>query len=139
MTPRAASLAVALLLAACTTQTAPAKPVKATPSATPSPTAEPYTPVPGDFLVLPTVLKKQCFGTAGCNVTYRIAPSYVGTEAPDRARTYTVVYDVLGGVERQTNQFTLTGDNINYQSEETIQTASGNAELNIKVTTVLPN
>src|SRR5262245_51996703 len=39
------------------------------PSATPEGTPVAYTPTPGDFKIRLTILKRSCFGSAGCNVT----------------------------------------------------------------------
>jgi hypothetical protein len=33
-----------------------------------------------DFEIGIKILEKKCFGSAGCSVTYRIKPKYVGTQ-----------------------------------------------------------
>jgi hypothetical protein len=41
------------------------------------------------------VLRKACFGSYGCNVTYEIDPTYTGA-TPLTGRTFTVIYEVTG-------------------------------------------
>src|SRR5437879_3831841 len=42
-----------------------------------------YTPTPDDFTIGIKVLSKQCFGSAGCNIEFRIDPSYTGATLRD--------------------------------------------------------
>jgi hypothetical protein len=37
-------------------------------------------PRKSDFDIGIKILEKKCFGSAGCSVTYRIKPRYVGTQ-----------------------------------------------------------
>jgi hypothetical protein len=102
------------------------------------PTAGPaYTPVPTDFVLKVIVLSKACFGSAGCNVTYRIDVAYSGVPVGDDAE-YVVTYAV-SGVEGgpQVNNFTLRGDQVEYQAEEFASTPSARTVLAAKVTQVL--
>jgi hypothetical protein len=52
------------------------------------------TPEPSDFELTVKTLSKQCFGSAGCSITYRIQAGWDGSYDPDR--TYEVVYEVRG-------------------------------------------
>jgi len=61
---------------------------------TPSREPDSYTPKPSDFKLTPKILKKTCFGSAGCNITYRILVDYVGTGTLDSSKTYEVTYEV---------------------------------------------
>lgn len=108
-------------------------------SSRPATTAAAYTPVPTDFQITPTILSKSCFGSAGCNITFRIAVNYVGAHTPDPSKSYTITYDVTGGEQPMTNNFTLKGDQITYRPQEIIQTASDADTLTITATQVLPN
>jgi hypothetical protein len=47
---------------------------------TEEPTAAGFTPRKSDFEIGIKILEKKCFGSAGCSVTYRIKPEYVGTQ-----------------------------------------------------------
>jgi hypothetical protein len=102
----------------------------------PQPTTE---PAPADFVLSVTTLERTCFGSAGCNVTYRLVPGYVGPGLTD-GQSFTVVYEVAGGEDGpQINSFTMRGTNIEYDSEESLQTTSPKAVLTAKVTEVLSN
>jgi len=102
-------------------------------------TTPPALPKPEDFSIAITVLEKKCFGSAGCSVTYRIVPSYLGLAPLTSARTLTVIYEVTGGESPQTNRFTLTGESVRYQPEERIDTDSSSATLTAKVVKILDN
>jgi hypothetical protein len=100
-------------------------------------TSEPNEPPSaGDFAISVKVLSKHCFGSAGCNITYRIDPSYSG-HLLDSGDTYTITYEVTGVEDGpQINSFTLTGDQVQYESEESAQTTSSSVKLKAKVTGV---
>jgi heme/copper-type cytochrome/quinol oxidase subunit 2 len=96
-------------------------------------------PEPGDFLVDITVLSEQCFGSAGCNVTYRATPSYVGTGDPEGQ--YTVIYELAGPEDGPlTGNFTadFDTDTLEYNVEDFTGTPSSDTELVATVTEVLP-
>jgi hypothetical protein len=46
---------------------------------TEEPTAAGFTTRKSDSELRIKILEKKCFGSAGCSVTYRIKPTYVGT------------------------------------------------------------
>jgi hypothetical protein len=113
------------------------KPVSAATTAE-QPTPEPtIAPLPADFTLKVVTLSKQCFGSAGCNVTYRIEVAYGGLPMPED-KEYTVTYAV-SGVEGgpQVNNFKLRGDQVEYPSEEYASTPSSRTVLTAKVTQVL--
>lgn len=95
-------------------------------------------PRPSDFTIEVQVLRKKCFGSAGCNVTYRIAPSYVGTGALDPSATWLVTYEVRG-VEGgpAVNTFEVTGGEARFDSEEHGQTPTTSVKLAARATQVL--
>lgn len=96
-----------------------------------------YTPVPTDFAIALITTEKQCFGSAGCIVSFTIDVSYVGTQLPDPAKTFTVVYDILGGEDPKTASFEVSGDEISYTKDDSISTASSDAVLTAVPTTVI--
>ena len=64
-------------------------------------------PTPDQINIDVIVVEQQCFGSAGCNVTYRIEPTYIGRE-PLTNESFTVVYTVNGGDDRQMGNFTVS-------------------------------
>ncbi|MFD8494641.1 hypothetical protein [Amycolatopsis sp. NPDC059657] len=105
------------------------------PTTTATPTPAPLLASPADFTVTVKTLEKKCFGSAGCNVTYRIDPKTTTPCFP----SCTVLYEIVGGEDVQNGSFTLTGTTARFDSQEMIQTKSSKAELKVKVTDVLPN
>jgi hypothetical protein len=93
------------------------------------------TPEPSDFELTVKTLSKQCFGSAGCNVTYRIQAGWDGSYDP--AKTYEVVYEVRGDESGpQTNNFTITGDEYQISQEESASTRSSGVKLSTRVVSV---
>jgi hypothetical protein len=74
----------------------PATTAATRPETTQPPLATIAEPTGKDFRLGIKILEKSCFGSAGCNITYRIEVAYDGpTLDPDR--TYEVIYEVRGG------------------------------------------
>lgn len=97
-----------------TTQGAPA--VRTTGAAAPVTTAPApakpaaKAPAPADFKLTVKELEKQCFGSAGCNLQFRISKvAYTGPEL-DPDATYEVSYAYKGLSDPMTGTFTLQGD-----------------------------
>lgn len=119
---------------ASTSRTPAAEPSAATPSA--STASFVHTPDPDEFSVRVKILKKQCFGSAGCNVTYSIRVGYNGP-ALDPEQEYEVTYEVTGIEDGPAiNTFTIQGDEVTYQEEEFAQIASSSKVLRAKATEV---
>lgn len=97
------------------------------------------TPGPKDIVLLVKILKQECFGSAGCNVTYRIDFAYVG-QPIEPGKTWDVTYRVTGGDDPQINTLQLTRSETGYtasvDSEEFIQTPSSKSKLRAAVTDV---
>jgi len=103
----------------------------------PSDTAPAYvTPKKGDFEVTLKVLSKECFGTAGCNVTYRAKLSQsLPTGALDPDVTYDLTYVVHGDESGpQTETMYITCDQYEQPSEGLAQTATSGTKLTVTVT-----
>jgi hypothetical protein len=77
---------------------------------TPPTTVGAYTPTPADFQIEIIETERSCFGSAGCNVGYKINPTYTGAQHADPKRTFTVIYEITGGDDPKTANFTLTGE-----------------------------
>lgn len=105
----------------------------------PSDTAPAYvTPKKGDFTVTLKVLTKECFGSAGCNVTYRtkLAQS-LPTGALDPDVTYDLTYVVHGDDSGpQTETMYITGDQYEQPSEGFASTATSGTKLTVTVTKI---
>lgn len=112
---------------------APAASVAATAPASASPAAG-YTPAPTDFDLAVAIKKQECFGTAGCAVTYQVAVTYNGL-ALDPGQTFEVTYSVDGLAQPAVNTFTVTGTDASVPKDETGQT-EGPASLTATVTGV---
>lgn len=107
-------------------------------TAPPPTTARYATPKPADFKLVVKTLKKECFGSAGCLVTYRVDPTYVGDSELDPDKTYRVTYEVRGVEDGPAvNNFELTGDTASMEAEELAQTPSTKAKLTAKATEVI--
>lgn len=97
-----------------------------------------YRPKPADFKLTVKVLSKKCFGSAGCNVSYRVEVGYVGASQPSPEDTWRVTYAVSGVEDGpQVNSFILTGDQYSIDEEEFAQTKSSKAKLTAKVTDII--
>jgi hypothetical protein len=104
--------------------------------AAPDPDDEPFTPRRKDFLVGIKTLKKSCFGSAGCNVTFRIDPEYVGSQDIPDEGTIEVTYRVVGGEDPLENTFTVKRGSASFDNQEFIQTRSSGSKLRGKVLAV---
>jgi hypothetical protein len=87
-------------------------------------------PEPAAFTIGIDILEKKCFGSAGCNVTFRIDPKFAG---PGDASSTEVTYEVRGGSDPLINTFTIdAAGTASFDSEELISTPSAAAELTAK-------
>ncbi len=103
--------------------TSDGKPAPATTAKPPRPTttAEPLPPAPTDFVIGIIETERSCFGSAGCNISYRIDPQYIGATPLSPGRSYTVIYEVRGGESLATKNFELQGERASF-SEDFIST-----------------
>lgn len=90
-----------------------------------------------DFRIDTTVLTKKCFGSAGCNVTYTIEPTFLGVTTDLEGRSFKVIYEVTGGEDPEVGNFSLTGTNMRYTESSRISTPSSDAVLTAQVTSVV--
>ena len=105
------------------------------PTRTPKPTSEPKLPEFSDFDVELIIIEKQCFGSAGCLITFEPDLYYDGS-AEVRGQ-YILVYEVHGG-EDGTLIFNIVISGDEYViSEEHISTAHEADELSTTVVRLL--
>jgi hypothetical protein len=100
-----------------------------------TPTADAVTPKASDFKLTPKITRKQCFGSAGCNVDYQVTLGYSGPALNDDD-TWDVTYEATGDESGPiTNQIEVTGTQYSGESQS-ISTASSGTKIKIKVTDV---
>jgi hypothetical protein len=101
-------------------------------------TAGVHAPTAGDFEVSIKILSKQCFGSAGCNISYRPKIAADKSALPDSG-TVEVSYRITGGEGPILGTFLITlGDSpqVEGQDEESTETSSSGSTLKIKITDV---
>jgi hypothetical protein len=119
--------------AASATASKPAAKAAAEPSPTPS-----YDEVTADSFTIKLKTKsKQCFGSAGCNLTVEPDLTYVGLGDIDPDATYEITYQIHGdesGPVIETAE--LTDQTSLSYSESLIQTVSSGTKVSVKITDV---
>lgn len=123
------------------TVTQTAEPPDPGPTVDEEPTEEPapatYVPKKSDWEVKVTTRKKQCFGSAGCNVTVKTEPEYVGTRDLPDTGTIEVTYQISGDESGPiVGTFTVTGGQAKYTQEEDLSTRSNGTKIRSKITGV---
>ncbi|GAA2621230.1 hypothetical protein [Streptomyces vastus] len=94
-------------------------------------------PTPDDFTVTLKTARKQCFGSAGCNVTVDPEVSYEGLLPPDPDKVYSITYEIRGddsGPVIETMELS-NQDELSY-SEVSLTTRSNATKVAAKVTDV---
>jgi hypothetical protein len=99
-------------------------------------TEAPYVPVPADFTLTPVVTRKQCFGSAGCNVSYTMDVAYNSLEPLDEHADYAVTFEVRGGESVAIDTIELSGDGSYMDRENFTSTPNEGAVLSVVVTSV---
>lgn len=94
-------------------------------------------PAAKDFKIAIKVLTKDCFGSAGCNLTYRINAVTVPAGL-DPGTTYEVSYKVTGAEDPKEGTLTISGGKFDTSSisDELAQVKSKNAKLTATATAV---
>jgi hypothetical protein len=112
--------------------TEPAAATATTPAAT-------HTPDESDFKLTAKVTSKDCFGSAGCNVTFRPNVSYIGALPLDSDTTWMVVYEISGVEDAPlVANLTIEGDTATFD-EQVVSTKSSKSKITLKVTSVEKN
>lgn len=109
----------------------PAEPV--TDEATTAPPVE-VEPKASDVHLKLQVTDKECFGSAGCNVTVKVKMTYSGPGL-DPDGTWLVTYEVKGGDDGPIiGSFQMMGDRTYEVNSELISTPSSKTKTSVKVT-----
>ncbi|AHJ86324.1 hypothetical protein 32HC_46 [Mycobacterium phage 32HC] len=86
-------------------------------------TAPAVPPSMTDFVVEVAVSEQKCFGSAGCNYELVVNPTYIGsTEINGK---WLVIYEITGGEDPQTGNFTIDGGQIRWDSDKRISGSAG--------------
>jgi predicted small secreted protein len=96
------------------------------------------TPTADDFEITLKTTHRQCFGSAGCNVTVEPDLTYAGTVVSlDPAITYDITYEITGDESGPVvNTLTLSaGTSIRYTPSD-LSTASSYTKVSVKITDV---
>jgi hypothetical protein len=122
--------------AAATTMSAPAVDTASAPTETPEPTYADLTD--SSFTIELRTTKRQCFGSAGCNVTVEPKLTYLGdSESIDPTATYEITYEIHGdesGPVIETAELS-NQTSLNYRPT-LVQTASSKTKLSVKITDI---
>lgn len=90
---------------------------------------------PKDFEIKLRIKEQECFGSAGCLITYQIDPSYKGSANLEGFK-WEVTYEVQGGDSGPVvNTFVIKNGGASYDREENISTPP-DPELTAKVTAI---
>lgn len=102
---------------------------------TPLPPPTPSVPTPAEFQIGVVVTDQNCSGPNGCVYKYRIEPKYIGLHPlPDKE--IRVVYQVTGGHQPQTGDFTVQGDQARVLQDVPLEGPPG-ARLQATVTRIV--
>ncbi|MFE9776358.1 hypothetical protein ACFYOV_32820 [Streptomyces sp. NPDC005931] len=91
-----------------------------------------------DFTIELRTTRRQCFGSAGCNVTVEPELSYTGLEDIDPDAVYEITYEISGDADGPVIETAELSDEttLNY-SKSLISTASASTKLSAEVTDVV--
>ena len=96
-----------------------------------------FVPQKSDWRVGVKVTERHCFGSAGCNVTVRIDPQYVGTQELPSTGTIEVTYEISGDSSGPVvGTFTVENSQASYDKETDMDTASAHTKIKARVTDV---
>ena len=102
---------------------------------TPLPAPKPSVPTPAEFQIGVIVTDQNCTGPNGCVYKYRIEPKYIGLHPlPDTE--IKVIYQVTGGHQPQTGDFTVKGDQARVLQDVPLEGPPG-ARLQATVTQIV--
>jgi hypothetical protein len=96
-----------------------------------------FNPRPTDFEIGIKILQKTCLGSAGCTVSFTIAPTYVGSQALPSTGTIQVTYSILGAEDPIENTFSIVNGQATYDKEEVASTSSSDVKLSAQVVDVV--
>lgn len=96
-------------------------------SATDVPTDRYDAPRVAHFRLTVKTLSKECFGSAGCNVSFRVEAGWEETYNPDKE--YELTYKILGGEDAKIETMRIRGDEYERVTEDFISTRTSSSKL----------
>ena len=116
-------------------------------TATRTVTAEPVEPVapatfegrPEDFAIAVTITEQQCFGSAGCNVSYRVdPPEYTGSAMWPDSGTVELIYEITGAEDKIIGSMEIDAETsmVSWDDEGSASTETEDSALTAQVTKV---
>jgi cytoskeletal protein RodZ len=106
--------------------------VAAAPATADAPSA---TPAASDIALTAKVTRKKCFGSAGCNIDFKVEMAY-GGPALSEDDTWEITYEVTGVEDGpMIGSLELTGTTFT-ATEESVSTSGSKKKLTVKVTSV---
>ena len=119
-----------------TAEATTAAPATTEPDTPPAPAFR--TPKPGDFVLTVKNTSKQCFGSAGCLIDYKVKVGLRNDVNLDPEKSYEVIFDIKGDESGPiTGSFTVEdGSYSGSDLEGSASTASSSRKLTAKVTDV---
>jgi hypothetical protein len=108
----------------------PPPPPQRTPIAAPTPKV----PTPAEFQIGIVVTDESCGGPTGCLYKYRVEPKYLGLH-PLPETPVKVIYQVTGGHQPQTGDFTVQGGQAKVLQDVPVEGPPG-AQLTASVTKI---
>ena len=103
------------------------------PADNPPPEPHFYEPAIDDFELSIKTLSKECFGSAGCIIEFRMELAYLAVGRLDPGVTYEITYEIHGGEDPYINTLTTTGDRYSTEETERINTPSADSELTVEI------
>jgi hypothetical protein len=82
-------------------------------------------PAPSDFALEIVELERSCFGSAGCNVTYTLRGSYIGTAAIPDNEEFRVLFKVTGADDPKTGYIEYRNGDLYGDDQEFVSASSG--------------
>ncbi|MER7720847.1 hypothetical protein ABTX99_28540 [Streptomyces flaveolus] len=103
----------------------------------PAPEPSYATPVPDDFTMTLRTTSRQCFGSAGCNVTVEPSLAYMSLAELDPDATYEITYEIKGDESGPVIETAELSDKttLNY-TPTSITTASSSTKVSVKITDI---
>jgi hypothetical protein len=112
-----------------------ATPIAAVPELAETPTPLGYKPKPSDFKLTAKITDKECFGSAGCSVSFRVDVEYSGLPLGESV-TWLIIYEINGVEDApEVGSLEMTGTQALGQ-EEDVSTTSSKSKIALKVTSV---
>jgi hypothetical protein len=94
-----------------------------------------YTPKPSDFALTTKITDKQCFGSAGCNISLEVKMAYGGQDL-SAGDTWLITYEITGDESGPiVGSIEVKGDTYEV-NRESLSTKNSKTKIDIKVTDV---